>query len=163
MNGAPKIRPARPGDAEACAQIAVDAWRHIFEHWRELLGDELWALNFGDWERQKRLSVRSHLSDHAACALVSEVHGEIVGFATWRLHRGKRVGEISNNAVALEWQGRGIGTRQIERVLAIFREEGMRSARVLTGGDAGHAAARAMYRKAGFDRNIPYVEYFMML
>ena len=49
------IRPARPDDADCCAEIAVAAWRPIFESWRELLGEELWRQNFADWATPPRL------------------------------------------------------------------------------------------------------------
>ncbi|MGC9318219.1 MAG: GNAT family N-acetyltransferase [Armatimonadota bacterium] len=159
----PVIRPATPHDAERCGEIAVEAWRIVFESWRGLLGEKLWRQVFGDWQHQKRTSVESQVRDSPDSAIVTEVDGEIVGFMTWRLHRERGVGEISNNAVLPAWQGRGIGTEQCRHVLERFREEKMACARVLTGGDEGHAAARAMYRAAGFERAIPYVEYFLEL
>lgn len=163
MTDEPTIRPARPEDAERCGQIAVDAWRGIFEGLRELLGDALWERVLGDWESVKRGSVVSQVRDHPHLAIVTERGGEVIGFLTWRLHRGDGVGEISNNAVAPEHQNAGIGTAQVHHALAVFRAEGLKAARVMTGGDPGHAPARAMYRKAGFERSLPYVEYFMEL
>lgn len=157
------IRPAGPEDAERCGEIAVDAWRCVFESWRELLGDALWERVFGDWEARKRGSVVSQVRDHPEHAIVTERDGEIVGFLTWRLHLEREVGEISNNAVDPVHQSCGIGTAQVKWVLDHFRERGMKTARVMTGGDPGHAPARAMYQKAGFERALPYVEYFMEL
>ena len=93
---------------------------------------------------------------------MTERGGEVIGFLTWRLHRGMAWGDI-NNAVAPEHQNAGIGTAQVHHALAVFRAEGLKAARVMTGGDPGHAPARAMYRKAGFERSLPYVEYFMEL
>jgi ribosomal protein S18 acetylase RimI-like enzyme len=158
-----EIRPARPEDAERCAEIAVEAWRCIFESWRELIGDSVWEAVFGDWSERKRLSVSAQVRDRSDCAIVSEAGGAVVGFLTWRLYDDQGVGEISNNAVAPTHQGRGIGTAQVRHALDLFRREGMRAARVLTGGDEGHAPARAMYEKAGFERSLPYVEYFLEL
>lgn len=157
------IRPATPEDAERCGEIAVAAWRCVFESWRNLLGDPLWERLFGDWKARKRGSVVSQVRDHPAHAIVTECDGAIVGFLTWRLQHDRKVGEISNNAVDPGHQGSGIGTAQVEWVLDHFRDEGMETARVMTGGDPGHAPARAMYQKAGFERALPYVEYFMEL
>ncbi len=157
------IRPARPEDAAICGEIAVVAWRGIFESWREILGDALWELFYGDWELRKRASVVCQLRDYARMAIVSERGGEVVGFLTWRLHRDRGVGEISNNAVDPAHQGQGIGSAQVEWALEHFRSEGMSAARVLTGGDDGHAPARAMYHKAGFERALPSVECFLEL
>lgn len=159
----PVIRPARPEDAERCGEIAVAAWERVFDAWRELIADGPWRDSFGDWQQRKRASVEGQIRDHCAAAAVTEIDGEVAGFVTWRLHGERGVGEISNNAVDPTHQGRGIGTAQIRHVLELLREAGMTSARVLTGGDTGHAPARAMYRNAGFTRGIPYVEYFMEL
>ncbi|MGD9497304.1 MAG: GNAT family N-acetyltransferase [Armatimonadota bacterium] len=159
----PAIRLARPEDAQRCGEIAVAAWRCIFEGWRELIGERAWQDCFGDWEQQKRSSVTRQITVHPQAAIVTELGGEIVGFLTWRLDPERGVGEISNNAVDPPHQGRGIGSAQVRRALEVFRAEGMTSARVLTGGDEGHAPARAMYRKAGFTRGIPLVEYFREL
>ena len=163
MSEKPTIRSARPEDAERCGNIAVEAWRCVFEAWGEMLGEGVWETVFGDWEARKRGSVMSQIRDRPGLAIVTEVEGEAVGFLTWRLHRHRGVGEISNNAVALSHQGAGIGTAQVRWVLKHFRESGMEVARVMTGGAPGHAAARAMYQKAGFERSLPYVEYFMEL
>ncbi len=135
----------------------------MFEGWRDVLGEALWERVFGDWEARKRGSVHAQIRDRPERAIVTEMDGEIVGFLTWRLHHDRAVGEISNNAVDPGHQGAGIGTSQVEWVLRRFREEGMEGARVMTGGDPGHAPARAMYHKAGFARSLPYVEYFMEL
>lgn len=163
MADEPVIRPARPEDADRCGEIAVAAWLCVFESWREIIGEAVWERVFGDWEDRKRGSVISQVRDHTEHAIVTEVGGEIAGFITWRLHPEQGVGEISNNAVDPDFQGGGIGTAQVRWVLEHFRQEGMEAARVMTGGDPGHAPARAMYRKAGFERGLPYVEYFMDL
>lgn len=139
------------------------AWAGIFDSWRRLIGAAAWQDSFGDWEVTKRASVESQIRRQPECAIVTEVGDEVVGFLTWRLDRDRGVGEISNNAVHPDYQRRGIGVAQVRHALAVFREAGMTSARVLTGGDEGHAAARAMYRRAGFVRGIPYVEYFLEL
>jgi len=141
----------------------VAAWTCVFESWRRLIGAAAWRDSFGDWEANKRASVESQLRRQPECAIVTELAGEVVGFLTWRLHSERGVGEISNNAVHPDHQRHGIGVAQVRHALEALREAGLTSARVLTGGDEGHAAARSMYRKAGFVRGLPYVEYFLEL
>lgn len=159
----PVIRPATPEDAQRCGEIAVAAWAGIFESWRRLIGEGPWRDSFGDWEANKCASVESQIRRMSESAIVTEVGDEVVGFLTWRLHTERGVGEISNNAVHPDHQARGVGVAQVRHALEVFRAAGMTSARVLTGGDEGHAPARAMYRKAGFVRGIPMVEYFLEL
>ena len=52
--------------------------------------------------------------------------------------------------MATEHTGKGVGTKQCEAVLDLFRQSGLRYADVETNHDDGHASARRMYKKAGF-------------
>lgn len=164
--GALRIRPATPDDAARCGDIAVAAWARVHEVMREMLGEELWAVHAAGWEDRKRNEVQSHITRHPQLAIVTEDlrdEGRIVGFLTFSLDHDKHIGQIGNNAVDPTCQGRGVGTAQCRRALDIFREAGMRFAMVWTGLDEGHAPARAMYEKAGFDISTPHVRYFMRL
>jgi ribosomal protein S18 acetylase RimI-like enzyme len=59
-------------------------------------------------------------------------------------------------------QGRGVASTLTQHALAQMRERGMDLATVSTGGDPGHAAARATYEKAGFVA-FPQVWYAKLL
>ena len=159
----PTIRYATPDDAQRCGDIAVAAWQRVYDAWLDLLGQSLWAQNCAGWEPDKRSQVEAHIRDHEGLAIVTELEGSVVGFLTFHPHTDKNMGEIGNNAVDPDYQGRGIGTLQCKRALEIFRERGMTAAKVGTGLDEGHAPARAMYEKAGFDRSTPHVTYYMKL
>ena len=164
--GALHIRPATPRDAPRCGGIAVAAWLRVHEVMREMLGEELWTCHAAGWEERKRGEVQSHITRHPELAIVTEdpqEDGRLMGFLTFRLDEEKRMGEIGNNAVDPACQGRGVGTGQCRRALDIFREAGMTFAMVMTGLDEGHAPARAMYEKAGFNISTPHIRYFMRL
>jgi ribosomal protein S18 acetylase RimI-like enzyme len=96
-------------------------------------------------------------------AFATECDGQVVGFLTWYLPGPEGVGEIGNNAVHPDWQGRGVGGAQCRAALEQFRGMGLTSATVYTGLDDGHAPARAMYEKSGFNLTTPHVKYFMEL
>ena len=157
------VRPARPEDAERCGDIAVLAWRRVFDEWERMLGPRIFEQHYGGWQERKRAEVVGAVRNHPERAIVTEVDGEVVGFLTFYLPGTPGVGEIGNNAVHPDWQGCGIGVRQCEKALAIFREMGLTSATVFTGLDEGHAPARSMYRKAGFRLSTPHIRYFMEL
>lgn len=159
----PAIRPAKPEDAARCGDIAVAAWQRVFDSWRTLLGEELFTQHFGGWEDDKRQQVEGQIREHPELAIVTELDAAVVGFLTFHLSEEKQVGEIGNNAVDPQCQGHGVGTRQCKRALEIFREKGMTSAAVYTGLDEGHAPARTMYEKAGFDLSLPHIRYYMWL
>jgi GNAT superfamily N-acetyltransferase len=157
------IRTARPEDAERCGEIAVLAWQRVFDAMWEMLGPELAELYASGWQERKRSDVAGFVARTPERALVTEMDGQVVGFLTFMVDARGTIGEIGNNAVHPDWQGHGIGLRQCQRVLEIFREMGLKMATVYTGLDEGHAPARAMYRKAGFTHSTPHIRYFMKL
>ena len=158
------IRPARDEDVPRMREIAVQAWAPVYSDFRERMGEELYRLEMPtDWRADKADQVSDFYREHPNRCLVTEINGRVVGFITFVLYREKSIGEIGNNAVAPDWQGQSIGTAQYHRVLDIFRQEGMKYAKVYTGLDAAHASARAAYEKVGFKPLMPYVTYYRKL
>ena len=150
-----KIRHASASDKERVSEIAKDAWRDIFEGFREQLGEEIYNTVYaGDPLEKKAAAVRDSL-DEGMC-FVAEYDGEVVGFATYVIN-GK-VGMLSNNAVAL--RGHGIAGLLHERVFQEFKSHGCTVAGVTTGLDAAHAPARRAYEKDGFTNSVETVMYY---
>ena len=86
-----------------------------------------------------------------------------VGFVTVALNAfHERMGVIEMIAVDPIYQRRGIGARLTERAVEHMRERGMDIAVVETGGDPGHAPARALYGEADFTL-LPIARYFRLL
>jgi len=86
-----------------------------------------------------------------------------VGFATIALnafHEG--MGVVEMIAVDPAYQRRGIATRLMDRSAEHMREQGMDIAALETGGDRGHAPARAMYESSGYTA-LPGVRYLKLL
>lgn len=73
-----------------------------------------------------------------------------------------KTGEVELLAVHPDHQNRGIGTELNTFALAKMKESGMNLAVVSTGGDPGHAPARASYEKAGYTA-LPLVRYYKNL
>ena len=101
-----------------------------------------------------------NLRDSGINVVVAELDGLVVGFADFYCHEQSGIGEIGNNAVHPDYQGRGIAGRLYEAVFERMRERGMRFAKVGTGLDPSHAPARRAYQKAGFDRERQTVTYY---
>ena len=158
------IRPFRDSDLPTLLDIAVAAWQPVFESYRALLGDELFQTAFPDWKTMKRGHIVSACElERGAQALVAELNGNTVGFATYYLDRRDGTGTVGNNAVHPDHQGAGIATRMYAIVLEKMREAGMKCAKVTTGLDDAHAPARRAYQKAGFTRALPSVDYYREL
>ena len=159
----PVIRAARDEDIERIREIAKQAWAPIYAHFREAMGEDLFAREYpAEPLERKADSVEKHFRDHPELGFVTEIDGAVVGFCTLML-RDTGVGVVGNNAVAPEAQGKGIGSAQYEECLRRMREAGMVFATVHTGLDPSHAPARRAYEKVGFEAIRPHVEYYMKL
>ena len=83
-----------------------------------------------------------------------------VGFVTVASNTfHERMGVIDIIGVDPAYQRRGISSRLTEVAIDHMRREGMDIAVVETGGDPGHAPARAAYEEAGFTL-LPISRYF---
>jgi len=157
----PLIRSARPEDIEACAQIAKRAWAPIMAERGAVMGQDLQRRERGDDPLESKADeVRRFCEAHPESVLVTELDGRVVGFITFHADHATGILTIGNNAIDPDHQGRGLGTAQYDHVLTWARENGFAYAKVMTGLDDCHAAAREAYRKAGFDIAIPGVTYY---
>lgn len=158
------MRPLRPEDLPVVADIANRAWAPIMQSSRAELGDVLSDVirPFGD-ALSKGREVEGQARTDPDRFWVCEEEGRVVGFITFALNHERRLGEILNNAVDPACKLKGIGQQMYQAVLARFRAEGMRAAKVLTGLDDAHAPARRAYQRAGFNRSRQSVTYFMEL
>jgi ribosomal protein S18 acetylase RimI-like enzyme len=164
------IRPLSPSDVDTAVEIAVAAWKPIFAFYRQTMGDELFLSAHPHWQQEKARQVRNACAPgSSAIVAVAEMPASegaatrMVGFCTCYANSTTGIGEIGNNAVHPDWQGRGIAQRLYAYVFECLRERGMRYVRVRTGGDPAHAPARRAYQKAGFEIALPGVEYYREL
>jgi len=159
----PVFRAAEEGDVPDLRRIAAAAWTPIYGHWRELMGEDLYARQYpGDRLQSKADQVESQFRRHPEWVFVVELDGKVVGFCTYVLKDGG-VGEIGNNAIDPEYQGRGLGSAMHRECLHRMSEAGMKYAKVGTGLDDSHAPARRAYEAVGFEQVLAHVEYFMKL
>ena len=84
------------------------------------------------------------------------------GFVNVAFNEAEHSGEIYMIAVDPRAQRTGIASALTEFALHQMRARGLTLAIVATGGDAGHAPARATYEKAGFT-GCPQVWYAKQL
>ena len=86
----------------------------------------------------------------------------MAGFVAAQADAERLIGEIVMVAVDPGWQGQGLGGELTEFGTEWLRQQGMRVAMVETGGDPGHAAARRVYERAGYQL-LPVARYFRNL
>lgn len=85
-----------------------------------------------------------------ACARISSVGDEIVGFFSYDPRQGPEVGIIGHNGVLPRFQRNGYGTQQILELIRLLGRRRFAVARVSTGGHPFFLPARRMYEKCGF-------------
>ncbi len=156
----PTMRAGTPADMPRIQQIVEQVWAIGADF---ALEEEFGSIGDERWDRWLVPKVMSRVWQELSSLIVTEVEGQIAGFITYGLDRARRVGAIHYNGEAPEFQGRGIGSLQVRRVLEIFREAGMEYATVGTGLNEGHAPARRVYEKNGFRPIMQYVMYAQKL
>ncbi len=143
------IRPIRDADVESIVALSLRAWEPVFESIDNTVGPAIFSYFYdGDWRAHQASEVRRACSTFLVS--VAEHDGRVVGFTAVDLPADGVEGEIYMVAVDPDCQGTGIGTQLTLAAVDQIRRAGKRAAVVGTGGDPGHAAARATYRKAGF-------------
>ena len=152
----PTIRSFRSEDLVRLQEIRHAAFAPVFDSFRRLVGEELYALALADSDTgQAQLLDEICGAGSDAHVLVAVRGTRVVGFVSYTVHAFTRVGEIGLNAVDPADAGDGIGTRLYESALEAMKELGAQVATVSTGGDPSHAPARRAYEKVGFQASLP--------
>ena len=134
------IRRAQREDLEAiCAVDARAFGTGPYAAARDRAGD-------AGWRDQRRAEIASWYRDHYRETFVAIVDRRVVGLAGYRPVAGS-TGVIHNNAVDPDYQGRGISTRLVRRVIEELKALGVARIEVVT---AHVPAALHLYRKVGF-------------
>lgn len=158
------IRPFRDSDLDAIVELSLRAWEPVFDSLRAVLRDAIFdRLHQPEWRAVQAEAVRSSCTSEERDVFVAVADGKPVGFATVALnafHEG--MGVVDMIAVDPAFQRRGIATALMDRSADHMRDRGLDIAVVETGGDPGHAPARAMYEASGYTA-LPVVRYLKLL
>ncbi len=156
-----KIRDFTPDDEDAVVEMALRAWEPVFESMARTVGPDIFPKLFGDnWRRYQETDIRRALTAYSVS--VAETSKKVVGYVAVDLPDGESHGEIYMIAVDPQQQGHGIGTALTQHAVEQIRAAGRELVVVETGGDPGHAAARATYEKAGFV-SLPAERYYLLV
>lgn len=158
-----RIRPVRETDCADVVRLSLRAWEPVFRSFQNVLGSQLYVRMWPDWTASQSESITAICrGDGKTVTLVAELSGIVIGFIAYVLDEESRTGEVTYLAVDPAHQNRGVGTELNRFVLRRMKEAGMEMARVETGGDPGHAPARAAYERAGYV-GLPCVRYYQIL
>ena len=163
MDDASQIRKFAAADLEAVVAFALEAWAPVFASVRDALGDDIFLRLHPDWKRSQADAVRSECTNDARDVFVAVVEERPVGFVTIALNAfHERMGVIEMIAVDPNYQRRGIGAQLTQVAVDHMKDRSMDIVVVETGGDPGHAPARALYGEADFTL-LPIARYFRLL
>ncbi len=158
-----QIREFRDDDLETVVEFSLRAWAPVFASIRDVLGDDIFLRLHPDWKAGQAEAVRSSCTSGDRDVFVAVVGARTVGFMAIALNAfHERMGVIDIIGVDPDYQRRGVSSRLTEFAIRHMRNHGMDIAVVETGGDPGHAPARAAYDKAGFTL-LPISRYFRLL
>jgi ribosomal protein S18 acetylase RimI-like enzyme len=144
--------------------FSLDAWAPVFAGFEQVMGPRAFGLVYPDWRTAQARAVADVCRSEGVDAWVADVGGAPIGFVAvrWAEEGATPVGEVEMIAVAPAHQRAGLASRLLERAVTEMRERGVPLAVIGTGGDDGHAPARALYERHGFTR-LPLVRYYRAL
>jgi ribosomal protein S18 acetylase RimI-like enzyme len=154
------IRPATEADLEPIIAIARRIWTMGMS---KRLQDRFGVQGGREWDDWTAQDIGGSVRQRLDTCLVAEVDGQVAGWVTWSISRERNQGQVGYNGVAPEFRGHGLGTKLVQLALDKIRESGVPLAVVITGLDDGHAAARHVYEKCGFEPFHQSVTYVMEL
>jgi ribosomal protein S18 acetylase RimI-like enzyme len=157
----PIIRPLTGSDVDAVVAFSLAAWGPVFASFACEMGPHVYRLVFPDWRSTQTEAVRTACEDPANDVWIAALDNRPVGFVAVRQAReGDAIaGEVYMIAVDPAHQRTGVGTVLLRHAMEELRSAGVALFVIGTGGDPGHAAARALYEKAGFNA-FPQVRYY---
>jgi ribosomal protein S18 acetylase RimI-like enzyme len=157
-----QIKPYDASHVDAVVRLSLRAWSPVFDSLKKALEPSVWEQFYPDgWRVSQEKSVRDTCANADMKLWVAIEAATVAGFVAVRFHEGK-LGEIYMIAVDPDYQRRGIAMAMTDFAVDRMKEAGMEIAMVETGGDPGHAPARAAYEKAQF-RALPLARYFRKL
>ena len=158
-----EIRAFVEDDLDRVIAFSLRTWEPVFASLQSVLGDEIFLRLYPDWRTSQADGVRASCTKDDLDSFIAVLDERPVGFVTIGLNAfHERMGVIEMIGVDPDYQRRGVGAQLTTFALGHMRAAGMDIAVVETGGDPGHAPARALYGATGFTL-LPIARYFQLI
>ena len=158
-----RIVPYESSHIDDVLSLSMLAWDPVFPLMQEEIPDYVYSAFYPDgWQQRQRTDIAAVCEDDETRVWVSLDEGVVSGFVGIRVHDEDSMGEIYVIAVHPDYQRQGICDALLSFAFDWLKKQELAMVMVETGGDQGHAAARAAYEKAGFER-YPVARYFRKL
>ena len=150
----------RPQQRQALLDLSLRAWAPVFPLMEQDVPAFVYRSFYPEgWRRRQAADLAEVLDGEPDSVDVAVLDDRPVGWVCTRLHPEDRMGEVYIVVVDPDYQRRGIGRALMNHSMERARAAGMAIVMVETGGDRGHAPARATYEGLGF-RRWPVARYF---
>ncbi|SIO14407.1 Acetyltransferase (GNAT) family protein [Parasphingorhabdus marina DSM 22363] len=144
-------------------KLTVRAWEPVFPKMERAIPGYVYDSFYPKgWKTRQLDDVRTMCKDPDVHLFITRTDGKMSGYLGVKSHEEDNMGEIYIIAVDPDFQRHGIGRTLMDFAFDWMRDEGLAMVMVETGGDPGHAPARAVYEDAGFER-YPVARYFRKL
>lgn len=110
---------------------------------------EIWGPELEGWKQYDR-EIYDNPETIGACAFVSVLGKEVVGFGSWDPRQAPRLGIIGHNCILAEHRGNGFGSKQVREILRRLGLRGTRMTTVLTMDHPFFIPAQKNYLACGF-------------
>ncbi|MEM9899386.1 MAG: GNAT family N-acetyltransferase [Pseudomonadota bacterium] len=159
----PTIDRFQPDNADALLGLTLRAWSPVFDKMAQEMPPYIFSAFYPDgWKKRQYDDVKAMLTDGLTDVFLAWDGQKLCGYVGLRYHPEDNMGEIVIIAVDPDYQRKGIADRLMDFSFSWMSEKGASMAMVETGGDAGHAPARAAYESVGF-KQLPIARYFREL
>jgi GNAT superfamily N-acetyltransferase len=111
--------------------------------------DPRWGAEARKWNEYDREAFENP-GTVGACILFTLFDRRIAGFGSWDPRQRPEYGIVGHNCILPEFQGNGLGKRQIQEILRRFRMFGIKAAKASTGDHSFFIPAQRMYVACGF-------------
>jgi ribosomal protein S18 acetylase RimI-like enzyme len=158
-----QIEPYAQGLRGVVLDLSLRAWEPVFAEMERAVPAFVYQAFYPDgWRARQLADIGAFLDRSPDQVYVATRAREVLGWMGLRFHPEDRMGEIYIIAVDPRHQRQGVAHALMQHGYEQMQEQGLEMVMVETGGDPGHAASRATYESAGFER-WPVARYFRRL
>jgi len=155
-----EIIPYSAEHREPLLALSLRAWEPVFRLLKPAVSAFVYESFYPEgWRSRQTDDLRATLDGEPENIDVALIDNSPAGWVCTRLHSEDSMGEVYILAVDPAHQGKGLGRALMQRSIIRARSRGMRMLMVETGDDPGHAPARQLYERSGFER-WPVARYF---
>ena len=155
------LRPVATKDIEQVVALSLRAWEPVHASLARVLGPDINRHVTPDLRQSQEAAVRKACAEQLTTVAVQDE--AVVGFVSVLIEGPQDPGEIYMLAVDPAAQRTGVGRALTDHALSQIRDAGCAVAVVSTGGDPGHAPARALYEACGFTTELRIVNYYRLV